>query len=354
MPDLVTCMQEFEYLPFEPALPTLCTLQSAMPASDKLVAEFNSASAAGEETLTSLLRERVFSKNTSLQAFVPLSKRLTFVQEPGAKKPGEELTAAQMGRTALKAVINLVEISQCVDLPQLLEHRVVEECMTLLNSDGIYRKTQKSKLIQKLSLQYIDLQEPYIAVVDMDMIWSMAAPTAEDQQTEDGTPYNWSDYVHKVSFIILPRHGDADRIICVNDPYDAAYDDERDLRVQGKAHVPNTYVNLADPSPVPERSKRCRVSNNGQLQKLICNYLTDLAQMVWMLRISTQLAPTSPMGQHSNQCRTAALTSLRLTLSSSPFSQFCASQAALAMSSLMPLIQMPMLWQQSSGRSWQV
>ena len=37
-------------------------------------------------------------------------------------------------------------------------------------------------------------------------------------------------------------------------------------------------MNLADPSPVPERSKSCRVSNKGQLQKWICNYLTDLAQ----------------------------------------------------------------------------
>ena len=100
----------------------------------------------------------------------------------------------------------------------------------------------------------------------------MTAPTAEDRLTEDGTPYNWSDYVQKVSSIILARHGDADRITCENDPYDAAYstkDDERDLRVQGKAHVPNTYMNLADPSPVPERSKRCSVSNMGQLQKLI-------------------------------------------------------------------------------------
>ena len=141
-----------------------------MPASGKLVAEFNSASAAGEETLTSFLRERVFSKNASLHAAVPLRKRLTFAKEPGAKKPGEELTATEMRRTALKAVINLVEISQCVDLPHLLEHRVVEECMSLFNSDGIYRKTQKSKLIQKLSLQCIYLQEPYVAVVDMDMI----------------------------------------------------------------------------------------------------------------------------------------------------------------------------------------
>ena len=89
--------------------------------------------------------------------------------------------------------------------------------------------------------------------------------------------------MYKVSSIILARHGDPDRIICVSDPYDAAYstkDDERDLRVQGKAHVPNTYMNLADPSSVPERSKRCRVSNKGQLQTSICNYLTDLAQSV--------------------------------------------------------------------------
>jgi len=151
----------------------------------------------------------------------------------------------------------------------LLEHRVVEECITLFNSNGTYRKTQKSKLIQELSLQCVDLQQPYVAVVDMDMIWCMATPTAEGRQTEDGTPYNWSDYVDKVSSIILARCGNAERIICVTDPYDTEYstiDDERDLRVQGKAHVPSTYMNLADTSPVPECSKRCSVSNKGQLQ----------------------------------------------------------------------------------------
>ena len=87
----------------------------------------------------------------------------------------------------------------------------------------------------------------------MDMIWSIAIPTAEDRKTEYGTPYKWSDYMHNVSSIILVRHDDADRIMCVNDPYYAAYstkDDERDLRVQGKAHFPVTYMKLADPSPV--------------------------------------------------------------------------------------------------------
>ena len=88
------------------------------------------------------LRERVFSKNTSRHASVPLSKRLTFANEPGVKKKTEEelaATAVEMGRTALKAVINLVEIGQCVDLPQLLEHRVVDGCMTLFNSNGSKR-----------------------------------------------------------------------------------------------------------------------------------------------------------------------------------------------------------------------
>lgn len=153
--------------------------------------------------------------------------------------------------SALKAVIDLVEVSQLVNLPELLEHRVVEECVALFNSNGTYRKTQKSKLIQKLSLQSVDLQEPYIALVE-GMIWRMATPSAEDQQTQDGTPYKWLDYVHKVSSIILARHGDVNRIICVNDLYDAAYstkDDEQDLRVQGNAHVPNTYMKFGDPFP---------------------------------------------------------------------------------------------------------
>jgi len=54
----------------------------------------------------------------------------------------EEITAraAEMERTALKAAINLVEVSQLVDLPQLLEHRVVEKGMALFNSNGTYKK----------------------------------------------------------------------------------------------------------------------------------------------------------------------------------------------------------------------
>ena len=97
---------------------------------------------------------------------------MTFAKGTGTTKPGEDLkaTAMEMERDALKAVINLVEVRKLVDLTELLEHRVVEECVALFNCNGTYRKTQKSKLIQKLSLQYGDLQEPYIAIVDIGMI----------------------------------------------------------------------------------------------------------------------------------------------------------------------------------------
>ena len=97
----------------------------------------------------------------------------------------------------------------------------------------------------------------------MGMIWSMATPSVEDRQTQEvTTPYKWSDYVHKVSSIMFGRHGDAERIICVNNPCNAEYstkDDERDLRVQGKAHVPNTYMKLVTPSPQPQHLKHCYV-----------------------------------------------------------------------------------------------
>ena len=46
--DLIACMHEFDLFPFTPASPTLRTLESAMPASSQLVADFNSAHAAGE------------------------------------------------------------------------------------------------------------------------------------------------------------------------------------------------------------------------------------------------------------------------------------------------------------------
>ena len=113
-----------------------------MPATDVLIADFYSALTAGEMKLTRFLRERVF-KYTSIYASVPLSKRLTSAKGTDTTKPGEDLKAKamEMERDALKAVINLVEVSELVDLNELLEHRVVEECVALLNCNGAYHDT---------------------------------------------------------------------------------------------------------------------------------------------------------------------------------------------------------------------
>ena len=132
-----------------------------------------------------------------------------------------------------------------MNLPELLEHSVVKESVALFNSNSTYRKTQKSQLIQKLSLQPVDIQESHIALIDIGMIWRMAIPSAEDRQTQDGAPSKWLDYVQKLTSIILGRHSKAERMICVNDPYATAYsteDNERNLRSQGNMNVPNVYM----------------------------------------------------------------------------------------------------------------
>ena len=78
--------------------------------------------------MASFLREQVFSKNTSLHAPIPLNKRLPFAKMPDTEKPREKLKvrAAEMEWSALKAVIDQVEVCQLVDLTELMEHLVVE------------------------------------------------------------------------------------------------------------------------------------------------------------------------------------------------------------------------------------
>jgi len=139
--DLVTCFSELDSFPFNSSSPVLCTQQSAI---DKLIADLKSVYAAGEEKLTIFLRDRVFSKKISIHEHVPLSKHLTFAKDSSNEKPREnfKLRATEMEQNALRGVIDLVESSQLVNLSELLQHRVIDECVTLFNCNGTYRKTQ--------------------------------------------------------------------------------------------------------------------------------------------------------------------------------------------------------------------
>ena len=60
----------------------------------------------------------MFSKNTSLYASVPLSKHVTFAKAPDKKMSGQDIKAraAEIEQTAIKVVIDLVEVTQFVDL----------------------------------------------------------------------------------------------------------------------------------------------------------------------------------------------------------------------------------------------
>ena len=79
--DLLNCISEFECFLFDPAAPTLRILQSAIPPSDKLIADLKSAYADGEAKPMKFLGEHVFTTVKSLFYSVLKNKRLTFANE---------------------------------------------------------------------------------------------------------------------------------------------------------------------------------------------------------------------------------------------------------------------------------
>ena len=152
----------------------------------------------------------------------------------------------EMESTALASIVNLVDVSGLLSLTELMKHCISEECLALFNVNGTFRKTQKSKLVQKITLQPFNVNS-YTALVDMGMIWRLAT-TAEERAKGVGSSYTWGDYTNKIVSLILARHVNATSIICINDPYNYAEsikDDEHDLRIQGQGPIPNVYMKLA-------------------------------------------------------------------------------------------------------------
>ena len=74
--DRLNCISDVEYFPFDPAALTLRTLQSAVPGSDKLIADLKSAYANGEAKLMKFLEERVSTKVKSIFDFLTLCQRI--------------------------------------------------------------------------------------------------------------------------------------------------------------------------------------------------------------------------------------------------------------------------------------
>ena len=47
----------------------------------------------------------------------------------------------EMESRALASVVNLVDVSGLLSLHELMKHRISEECLTLFNANGTFRKT---------------------------------------------------------------------------------------------------------------------------------------------------------------------------------------------------------------------
>ena len=133
--DLVNCISEFECFPFDSASPTLRTLQSAIPALDKLIEDLKTAYADGEAKLMKFLGERVFIKVKSLFASVPNNKRFSFANEKKETSTSskDKVTTGIMERVGLAAVIQTVEKSGLMNLSDVLQYQITEESLSVFN-----------------------------------------------------------------------------------------------------------------------------------------------------------------------------------------------------------------------------
>ena len=94
------------------------------------------------------------------------NSRLTFAEIPSWKVSGAALKMKQgeMESRTLASVVNLVDVSGLLSLPELMNKNL--HCS--MPMVATFRKTQKSKLLQKLILQPLDVNS-YTALADMGM-----------------------------------------------------------------------------------------------------------------------------------------------------------------------------------------
>ena len=245
--DLHACIKDFDAEPFDISQPTLRSLQSGLVASIGLVHDLTTAPSDGRAQVETLLQERVFRKIKPLTATIHRNKRRNFTTEQISSSSGGPMKVAQMERSGLAALLELVDGSGMIHLESVLSWRVTEECLSLYNVDGSMRKTAKSKLLERFNLDsVVERPQDYASLVDMGMIWRLATPTADDRESRnrDGSQYHWSDYLDKICTLIFSRHAGARLIVLLNDKYSLPFsikDDEHDRRAAKHPHIPNVF-----------------------------------------------------------------------------------------------------------------
>ena len=79
--DIESCLEEFDTKPFDESNPALRTLQSAIVASDVLIEDLKKAINEGDEQIELYLKERVYTKNSSLRDTITRNKRMDFAND---------------------------------------------------------------------------------------------------------------------------------------------------------------------------------------------------------------------------------------------------------------------------------
>ena len=196
----------------------------------------------------------------------------------------KKMKLAEMEQNALKSVIDVVQKSEVLSLEDILKHRVTEENTALFNPDGSLRKTAKSQLITKMNTDLVQLDEDYIAVVDMGMIWRLCLPAIDERSPDSDEKYKWNDYHDNVAKTLVARHPRAKMIISVNDDYTVKYtikDEERQRREKSRGNIPNEFFKPEDefPSRVKFNKILQKPENKIRLQERILKAIEKKAQV---------------------------------------------------------------------------
>ena len=112
-------------------------------------------------------------------------------------------------------IVNMCS-NEGLDLIQLMQYRITDECLSIFYASGDMVKVQKSKLLSIFSYEPLNVNNS-ISLLDMGFIWRIVTPSNEDREKHDATAFTWRDYSKKLFNLILNRHQSSKLIILVND-----------------------------------------------------------------------------------------------------------------------------------------
>ena len=144
-------LQEWNANPQNTEIPTLCSLESELLASEELVKDFDSAKEEGEKQSTKLFDGRVLTNEKQIYDRINLNKRSNFSKPTVDKNTRKVRKTDALENRAIVKIIFLAETS-AVNLEELMGYSLTEICLPLFNINGQMRKAVKSTLINSFEM----------------------------------------------------------------------------------------------------------------------------------------------------------------------------------------------------------